>query len=86
MSHLPPVLEHRTLGSGQTCHPELMWEETIADRLTLISQIDWLYFEPAVFVQPGETFWIEDRTLHIRTDAGVVRRVTARESRPDDQR
>ncbi len=63
-----------------------MWEETTADRLTLISQIDWLYFEPAVFVQPGETFWIEDRILHIRTDAGVVRRVTARESRPDDQR
>ncbi|HUR03017.1 MAG TPA: hypothetical protein VM347_10795 [Nonomuraea sp.] len=63
-----------------------MREETTAERLTLISEIDWLYFEPPIFVQPGETFWVEDRTLKIRTLDGAVRTITPRAPRPDDRR
>lgn len=58
----------------------------MAEKLTLISEIDWLDFEPPVFVQPGETFWVADRTLHVRSVGGVVRRVVARAPRPDDRR
>jgi len=61
-------------------------EETEAERLTLISEIDWLYFEPPIFVQPGETFWVEDRTLHVRSLNGAIRKIVARSARPDDRR
>lgn len=63
-----------------------MWEETVAERLTIISEIDWLYFEPPMLVQPGESFWVKDRTLHVRALDGVIRTVVARASRPDDWR
>lgn len=52
-----------------------VWEETTAEGLTLISEIDWLYFEPPMFVEPGETFWVEDRTLHVRSVDGGVRKL-----------
>jgi len=28
----------------------------VAERLTLISEIDWLHFEPPIFVQPVNVF------------------------------
>ena len=61
-------------------------EETVAERLTLISEIDWLHFEPPMFVQAGETFRVEERTLHVRSVDGAVRMVATRASRPDDRR
>jgi hypothetical protein len=63
-----------------------VWEETTAEKLTLISEIDWLHFEPPVFVQPGEKFWVEGRTLHVRSLDGDVRTVVARALRADDRR
>jgi hypothetical protein len=63
-----------------------VWEETEVERLTLISEIAWLYFEPPIFVQPGETFWVEDRTLHVRSLDGAIRKIVARSARPDDRR
>lgn len=68
------------------CHPESVPEETSVERLTLISRIEWLNFEPPLFLRPGEGFWVEDRILHIRTLDGSVRRVEARPSRPEDPR
>ncbi|GEL99003.1 hypothetical protein [Cellulomonas terrae] len=68
------------------CHPETVLEETRVERLTLVSEIHHLHFEPPVFLRPGETFWVEGRTLHIRTPDLAVRQVTARPSRPDDAR
>ena len=56
------------------------------DRLTMISEIEHLYFEPPVFVRPGEAIWVEDRALHIRAIGGSVRTVDARPHRPDDPR
>jgi hypothetical protein len=61
-------------------------EETNVERLTLVSELDWMYFEPPVFLQPGETFWTEAHTLYIRSVDGDVRQVRARPSRPDDRR
>jgi hypothetical protein len=63
-----------------------VWDETRADKLTLISEIGWLYFEPPIFVQAGETFWVEDRTLHVRSLDGALRKVVARAPRADDRR
>ena len=63
-----------------------MRDETTAERLTLISEIDWLYFEPPIFVKTGETFWVEGRSLHVRALDGSVRKIDARASRPDDRR
>ena len=63
-----------------------MWEETVAERLTIISEIDWLHFEPPMLVQPGETFWVKERTLHVRGLDGAVRTVAARAHRSDDRR
>lgn len=67
------------------CHPESV-EETRVERLTLVSVIEHLHFEPAVFLRPGEGFWVEDQALHIRARDGSVRMVDARPSRPDDPR
>ncbi len=39
-----------------------MWEETVAQRLTLISEIDLLHFHPPMLVQPGEAFWVDELT------------------------
>jgi hypothetical protein len=71
---------------GPKCNARRMSEETTVEKLTLISEIDWLYFEPAIFIQPGETFWVEGRTLHVRALDGSVRRIAARAPRPDDRR
>lgn len=63
-----------------------MFKETHVEKLTLISEIEWLHFEPPMFVHPGETFWVEDRTLHVRSADGEVRTVAARPSHPTDRR
>ncbi|HAP77910.1 MAG TPA: hypothetical protein DCR14_17730 [Acidimicrobiaceae bacterium] len=59
---------------------------TRADRLTLVSEVGWLYFEPPIFVQAGECFWVNDRTLYVRSTDREVRSVEARASRPTDRR
>jgi hypothetical protein len=56
------------------------------DRLTLVSEVGWLHFEPPMFVQAGECFWVEDRTLYVRSTEGEVRSITARASGPTDRR
>jgi hypothetical protein len=61
-------------------------DETLVERLTLVSEVGWLHFEPAVVLRPGERFWVNDRTLHIRAVDGTVRHVPARPSRPGDAR
>jgi hypothetical protein len=63
-----------------------VFEETTADRLTLVSNVHELYFEPPVFVKQGETFWVEGRALHVRNQDGAVYVYPARKSRPDDMR
>lgn len=57
-----------------------------ADRPTLVSEVGWLHFEPPMFVQAGESFWVQDRTLYVRSTDGEVRTVVARASRPTDPR
>ena len=59
---------------------------TRANRLTLVSEVGWLYFEPPMYVQAGECFWVDDRTLYVRSTDGAVRSVEARASRPTDRR
>jgi hypothetical protein len=59
---------------------------TRAERLTLVSEVGWLHFEPPMFVRAGECFWVEDRTLYVRSVDGEVRSVPARASRPTDAR
>lgn len=60
--------------------------ETTVERLTMASVIGWLHFEAPVFLQPGEVFWVEGRTLHVRSPEGGVRLVEARPHRADDIR
>ena len=61
-------------------------DETLVERLTLLENVHSLYFEPPVFLQPGETFWTEGRTLHIRAADGSVRSFVARPTCPEDVR
>ena len=61
-------------------------EETPVERLTLLENVHHLYFEPPLFLQPGEAFWIEGRALYVRGVDGQVRSQTARPSRPTDVR
>jgi len=61
-------------------------EETPVERLTLVENVHSLYFEPPLFPQPGEAFWLEARTLYVRGVDGSVRSQPARPSRPDDLR
>jgi hypothetical protein len=65
---------------------ESMNEETAAERLTIISEVEWLHFEPPMLVHPGEYYWVENRTLHVRSVDGQVRKVAARAPRPTDRR
>lgn len=68
-------------------HPQAEGESvTRADRLTLVSEVGWLYFDPPMFVHAGECFWVEDRTLYVRSTDGEVRSVEARAPRPTDGR
>lgn len=71
------------VSDGQPDEPESVAR---ADRLTLISEVGWLHFEPPMFVQAGECYWVEDRTLYVRSTDGEVRSVVARASRPTDLR
>lgn len=59
---------------------------TRAERVTLVSEVGWLYFEPPMLVHTGECFWVEDRTLYVRSTDGEVRSVEARAPRPTDRR
>ena len=59
---------------------------TQVDRLTLVSEVGWLNFEPPIFVQAGESFWVVDRTLYVLSIDGDVRSAEARASRPTDRR
>ena len=61
-------------------------DETVAGRLTVVSHLQWLNFDPPVFLQAGETYWIEGRTLHVRATDGDLREYPARPPRPDDAR
>jgi hypothetical protein len=62
------------------------FEETVVERLTLLENVHHLYFEPPLFLQVGEVFWVRDRTLYVRGVDGTVRTREARASRPDDMR
>lgn len=77
---------HRAQSHAKPHPADPNWGRTTAERMTLISQARWLYFEPPVWVQAGETFWVEDRTLHVEAKDGAVRQFHARASRPDDVR
>jgi hypothetical protein len=61
-------------------------DATTVDRLTLLENLHHLYFEPPLFLQAGETFWVEERTLCIRGTDGHIRHQEARRSRPTDMR
>jgi hypothetical protein len=61
-------------------------EETTVERLTLLENVHESYLDPPVFLRPGETFWVEERTLHVRGLDGAVRSQRARPSRPTDMR
>lgn len=63
-----------------------LFGETTVERLTMASVIGWLHFEPPVFLQPGDVFWVEERTFHVRSPEGEVRLVEARPRRADDAR
>lgn len=62
--------------------PTLEDPET-ADRLTMISTVARLTFEPAVFVRPGESWWVSERSLCVRRVDGEVRQYEARPPRPE---
>ncbi|HXH79327.1 hypothetical protein [Nocardioides sp.] len=53
--------------------------KTTAERLTLISQIEWLDLEEPVFVQAGERYWFDSATqcLVVEDLAGVLRSIPA---------
>ena len=61
-------------------------DKTLVERLTLVENVHSLYFEPPLFLQPGEAFWVEGRTLYVLAVDGSVRSQTARSSRPTDIR
>lgn len=61
-------------------------EETPVERLTLLENVHHLYFEPPLFLQTGESFWVEGRSLFVRGVNGQVRSQEARPSRPTDAR
>ncbi len=61
-------------------------DETAVDRPTLLENVYHLYFEPPLFLQPGETFWVQERTLYVRGVDRVVRSQEARPSKPTDIR
>ena len=67
-------------------HTDPMWDETTVEKLTLVSEIDWLSVEAAAFIQPGETSWIDRRSLNIRAYDGSVQMVLRSPPRPDDRR
>lgn len=50
-------------------------EETTVERLTLVSHLGRLHLDPPVYLQAGETFWVEDGSLHVRGVDGAVRQV-----------
>lgn len=80
---------YRALPCAALCTVESVsveWGETTAERVTMISEVHWLNFEPAELVQQGEVFWVEDRTLFVRGLDGAVRTRLARERRPDTDR
>jgi len=61
-------------------------EETTVERLTLVSEVKWLHFEPAVLLHAEETFWVDDRTLHVRRVDNTQYQVQARPRRPATDR
>jgi hypothetical protein len=50
-------------------------DKTTADRLTLVSHVEWLELEEPVFVQPGERYWVdwENRCLVVEDPSGERR-------------
>ncbi len=62
---VPPWLMSGGAGSG----------ETTAGRLLMISHVNGLVFDPAVFVRPGERFWIDGGTLHVEAPGRGSRQI-----------
>lgn len=71
---------------GWKAFVRLVPEETIVERLTLVSEVGCLNFDPPVFLQTGEVFWTWGRALLVRSPDGAVRQIQARPRRPDDRR
>lgn len=63
-------------------------DKTVADRLTLISRVEWFELEQPVFVQEGECYWVDrgSRSLVVESAEGHRRSFSAKPSGPDTPR
>lgn len=48
---------------------------TTVERMTLVSDLGPLHFDPAVLLAAGETFWVDGDTLLVRGSDGATRQV-----------